>query len=310
MTTQQELIPVSAGERLKQHRRAKKLGLSAVSKAIGLDEKVLEAIEEDRAGHMALVYRNGYIRSYARYLKVPEDKITLMLDLSSNNEPALQPVFMTPVKRNPVDNWLRATSYVLASLLIGTLAWQFTHEAVRLTQNGSSLQTTRVEQSGNSTNTSMESNIGSPVNASIASLDHLNHKQPDVALSAIPDTSETELPSAELPTGELLAGELLAGQSELQVSVSADSWVEITDALGLDLEMDLLRAGSTKRYLGTPPFKLVFGRASAVKLSMDGEPVDLAPFTKADVVQMAWPPLSHAANKIPGETTDETPNQN
>ena len=279
MTTQQELLPVSTGEQLKQKRRAKKLGLGTVSKAIGLDEKVLEAIEEDRAGHMAQVYRNGYIRSYARYLKVPEDEIKAMLDSNGNSEPALQPVFTTPVKRNSVDNWLRATSYVLASLLIGTLAWQFTHEAVRLTQSGGSLQTTRVETPGTVTLPADKGTIGSPINASIASLDHLQRKQPEVVLSAIPEAPEVVV---------------VDGQSKLEVSVSADSWVEITDADGLRLEMDLLRAGNTKSYTGNPPFKLVFGRASAVKLSMDGEPVDLAPFTKADVVQMAWPPLLQA----------------
>lgn len=286
MTTQQDLLPVSAGERLKQQRRARKLGLSTVSKAIGLNEKVLEAIEEDRAGHLATVYRNGYIRSYARYLKIPEDEITTMLESQANSEPALQPVFSTPAKRNPVDNWLRATSYVLASLLIGTLAWQFTHEAVRLTQNGNSLQTTQTDLARESEKPTAENTIGHSVNASIASLDHLNPRQPEVRLSSIPDA-----PGSDLSTG----------QSELQVSVSADSWVEISDATGHDLEMDLLRAGSTKSYQGTAPFKLVFGRASAVKLSMDGKPVDLAPFTKADVVQMVWPPLLQAATEEPDQ---------
>ncbi len=286
MTTQQELLPVSAGTRLKQQRRARKLGLTAVSKAIGLDEKVLEAMEEDRISHMATVYRNGHIRSYARFLKMPEDEIALMLESPADSEPVLQPVFATPAKRNPVDNWLRATSYVLASLLIGTLAWQFTHEAVRLTQNGGSLQTTQVDQAGKNEKSSMENTIGNSVNASIASLDHLKLRQPDVVLSTIPDVPHTLLS---------------ATQSKLQVSVSADSWVEISDANGNDLEMDLLRAGSTKNYQGTPPFKLVFGRASAVKLSMNGEPVDLAPFTKADVVQMAWPPLLQAVTEEPDQ---------
>lgn len=285
MTTQQELLSLSTGERLKQQRRAKKLGLNVVSKAIGLDEKVLQAIEEDQAGHMAMVYRNGYIRSYARYLKIPEDEITLMLTSSDTNEPALQPVFTTPAKRNPVDNWLRATSYVLASLLIGTLAWQFTHEAVRLTQNGSSLQTTSMKRVDTGQEIPAENTISSPVNASIASLDNLKRKQPDIILSTIPDTPDNEIPAT--------------GESQLQVSVSADSWVEITDANGLSLEMDLLRAGSAKTYQGMPPFKLVFGRASAVKLSMDGESVDLAPFTKADVVQMAWPPMLQAESESP-----------
>lgn len=283
MTTQQELLPVSTGERLKQQRLKQKLELNVVSKALGLDQNVLEAIEEDRAAHMALVYRNGYIRSYARYLKIPSEDIALMLESSLNNEPALQPVFTTPVKRNSVDNWLRATSYVLASLLIGTLAWQFTHEAVRLTQNGNSLQTSSLNPATDAGTPSDPTN-NSPVNASIASLDNLSkkRKQPEVSLSTIPDeaTDTTTAPAA--------------GQGFLELSVSADSWVEITDADGLELEMDLLRAGSEKTYQGQPPFKLVFGRASAVRLSLDGEAVDLKPYTKADVVQLTWPPALQA----------------
>ena len=124
------------------------------------------------------------------------------------------------------------------------------------------------------------------MNASIASLDNLKLRQPEVTLSPIPDTPDSEVP---------------AGQNQLQITVSADSWVEISDANGQSLEMDLLRAGSTKTYQGEPPFKFVFGRASAVKLSMDGEAVDLAPFTKADVVQMSWPQLLQAESENPDQ---------
>jgi cytoskeleton protein RodZ len=82
----------------------------------------------------------------------------------------------------------------------------------------------------------------------------------------------------------------------LQISVSADSWIEITDANGQELEMDLLRGGSDKAYHGEPPFRILFGRASAVRLSMDGEPVDLTPHTQDDVAQLTWPKKLQADN--------------
>lgn len=288
MTSQQELLSVTVGERLKQQRLAQKLDLSVVSKALGLDRKVLEAIEEDNAAHMAAVYRNGYIRSYAKYLKMPVSDIASMLESSQNVQPALQSVFSMPVKRNSVDNWLRATSYVLASLLIGTLAWQFTHEAVRLTQTGSSLQTTKVDAASENKQP-IDASFADPVNASIASFDNLQknkRKQPEVILSVIPESPLTEA---------------AAEQGLLSLSVSADSWVEISDADGIELEMDLLRAGSEKTYQGQPPFRLIFGRASAVKLNVNGEVVDLKPYTKADVVQLTWPPVLQAEIHIPDQ---------
>ena len=58
---------------------------------------------------------------------------------------------------------------------------------------------------------------------------------------------------------------------------------------GRELEMDLLRGGSEKMYQGKPPFRIRLGRSSAVKLYMDGEAVDLTPFTQDDVTQMTWP---------------------
>ena len=53
----------------------RKLSLADVAKAIILDEKLLGDIEQDKADHIALLYRNGYIRTYAQFLQVPEDEI-------------------------------------------------------------------------------------------------------------------------------------------------------------------------------------------------------------------------------------------
>ncbi len=262
MTEQQELIPLAAGEYLKQQRTTRKLSLAVVANAIKLDETLLRKIEDDEADHIAPVYRNGYIQLYANYLQIPQAEIQQLTDRTMQEETALRTVFSEPPRRNAVDNWLRASSYVLASLLIGTLAWQFTHEAVRLSQNGPAL--------------------AGPVNASIASLTAL-HDGPAKRSDSARQT-EVPLSTASLPEGE----------SRLLVSVSADSWVEINDADGRELEMDLLRGGSQKSYQGKTPFRILIGRASAVRLSMNGRAVDMTPFISDDVVQMTWPPQQPA----------------
>ena len=53
--------------------------------------------------------------------------------------------------------------------------------------------------------------------------------------------------------------------------------------------MDLLRGGSEREYNGKPPFRILFGRASAVRLSVDEQSVDLTAFTQDDVAQLTWP---------------------
>jgi len=280
MNPQQDLIPMATGEYLKQKRLQRNLSLAAVAQAISLDEKLLGDIELDQANRIAPVYRNGYIQVYARYLEIPEKEIQALVSSADSKDPAIRSIFSEPPKRNPIDKWLRATSYVLASLLIGTLAWQFTHEAVRLSQKGSRLPTGE-----ESTATRAQARqVYGPVSASIAPLGALHDNN-----AGVPDTAEQAWAAVSRP---LLAD----GESRLQISVSADSWVEITDAGGQELEMDLLRGGSDKSYHGKPPFRILFGRASSVRLSVDGEAVDLKPFTRDDVVQLTWPQKMQADN--------------
>jgi len=285
---QQDLIPMATGEYLKSLRTKRKLSLADVAKEVILDERVLDAIERDAADHIAVLYRNGYIQTYARFLRVPEDEIPGLLVPAATQQPALQNIFSAPPKRNMAEKWLRASSYVLASLLIGTLAWQFTHEAVRLSQNGSQLQSNAAPETVPAP--AQQQPYSGPVNASIAPLGALHGKNPDgvdTAAKAWAAVTKPALPP--LPEGE----------SRLQLGVSADSWVEITDSTGKQLEMDLLRGGSDRSYHGTPPFRILLGRASAVRLTMDGEEVDLTPYTREDVAQLTWPQEMQAGNREP-----------
>jgi len=283
MSEQQQLIPMATGEYLKQRRLERKLSLQAVAQAVHLDARVLSDIEEEQAGSIAQIYRNGYIQKYARYLEVPEEDIPALLSSGDSSEPPIRSIFSAPPKRNLMDNWLRATSYVLASLLIGTLAWQFTHEAVRLSQNGSALQSGKDADPAPKETSSPAQEVRRTVNASIAPLGALHGQE------------VSELDPAEQAWAAISGPALPEGESRLHLAVSADSWVEITDADGRELEMDLLRGGSDKNYHGKPPFRILLGRASAVRLSMDGESVDLSDYTKEDVAQLTWPQNLRAA---------------
>lgn len=289
MNQQQELIPMATGEYLKALRLEQKLSLSDVAKAVILDEKLLGDIEQDNAAHIALLYWNGYIQTYARFLQVPEDEIEALFVSANKQEPEIHNIFPEPPKRNPMEKWLRATSYVLASLLVGTLAWQFTHEAVRLSQNGPRLQSgeTTGAETENAINPVPQQQLSGPVNASIA------------PLGALHSEGANGMDAAEQAWAALSKPPLPEGESSLQIFVSADSWVEITDANGQELEMDLLRGGSDRNYHGQPPFRILFGRASAVRLSMDGETVDLTRFTQDDVAQLTWPQKLQADNGGP-----------
>ncbi len=277
MSKQPDLYPLATGEHLKQQRLRRKLSLENVASAISLDLELLRDIEADRAIDIATVYKKGYVRAYAHYLKIPEQEISTLVESIGASEMQLRTIFQISTRRNPADRWLRGTSYVLASLLVGTLVWQFTHEAVRLSQNESLFSFGQENQQTRKENANGRQTFSVPVNASITSLGALHTTR-----AGGPDTAEQAWAAVSQPA-------LPEGESRLQVRVSADSWIEITDALGRELEMDLLRGGNEKAYQGTPPFRMLFGQAAAVRLTVDGEPVDLSGFTHENVARITWP---------------------
>jgi cytoskeleton protein RodZ len=274
MSRQKQLIPMATGERLRQQREALGHELGDVATQLHIDEGVMRAIEDDRVQHMAPLYRRGYIRSYARFLDFDAAEIEEMLEEVGNELPELHTVFPEAGHPRQAERWIKATSYVLASLLVGTLAWQFTYEAVRLSQDRgiSEVSPGAAGRAPGASKDATPTAGAGHVNASIAALEKLPRQRSQSgdagaqAWSAIQQASKAE--------------------SLLELTASGDSWVEITDATGRQLEMDLLRGGSSKRYRGLAPFSIQFGRASALKLTQNGEQVDLEPFTQGDVTQM------------------------
>ena len=131
---------------------------------------------------------------------------------------------------------------------------------------------------------------GAPhVNASIAALDVLKEAREgrnsagSEAWAALQHSRQERATASPLGDDEFI----------LELTASGDSWVEIKDAQGRQLEIDLVRGGSSKQYKGQAPFSIQLGRASAVSLFLDGQPVDLAPFTVGNVTQMKLDGSNH-----------------
>jgi cytoskeleton protein RodZ len=73
------------------------------------------------------------------------------------------------------------------------------------------------------------------------------------------------------------------GNDKLAFSFSDECWVEVTDATGESIYGDLNRAGDSLVVYGTAPFDVLFGKATAVQLAFNGEPVALSEHTSADL---------------------------
>jgi cytoskeleton protein RodZ len=273
------------GDVLRYEREQQGLTLELAAAKSRIKLTVLEAIETGETGDIPSVYLRGYIRNYARFLGVDTAGLEPEIVQVKGAEPQVRTVFTMKNRRNAGEKWLKASSYLVASALIATLAWQFTHEAVRFTQGESKLTSSpeSTDLSGE-TQRSEARPSNTHLNASIASMETLG-KPGKIASDSAAEQAWAAINEKTEPT-------LMASSDihRLSITTSADTWVEIKDASGNQLEMDLIRAGSSRDYSGMAPFEVMIGRASAVELGMDGLAVDLGPHTRGNVARVTLRP--------------------
>ena len=95
-------------------------------------------------------------------------------------------------------------------------------------------------------------------------------------------------PANTNPTSQALPSKLLPSAELPQLMfVFADrAWVEVKDATGRVLLAQNSMPQTQQRVSGKPPFDIVIGNASRVKLLYEDQPVDLQPYTKVDVARL------------------------
>lgn len=299
MTAQNELIPMRPGDLLRHQREKAGLTVGRAAELSRIKPSILTAIESGETGEIPAVYLRGYVRNYARFLGVDAAAIEESLQHLHGAEPAIQSVFSVPNARGRTEKWLKASSYLAATAVIAALVWQFTHEAVRFSQRDSQLSSAAAVPS----KPAGQDEDGTPaarrpakshLNASIASVEMIERRKElggkavaEQAWAAISgQTGATEPGLTEQGAPEAGANEPAAGLHRLTISTSADTWVEILDGAGTQLELDLIRAGSERAYSGPRPFRVMVGRASAVVMTIDGEAVDLGPHTRGNVARL------------------------
>ncbi|HET6565743.1 MAG TPA: RodZ domain-containing protein, partial [Xanthomonadales bacterium] len=277
--------------------------LEQASREARIRQDHLVAIESGQTQHIPQVYLNGYIRSYARYLGLPAGAIDKHLVHARGSEPSVQSVFSSALPRSRDDRWFKATSYVLASVVVIALVWQFTTEAVRFSQGepvarSSGANPDFAEEQGpgvDSANSSKGSRqpAKSHLQASIAPLEDVQRRRPQISRSG----AESAWSAITDQAGPSLVPEtpMVEGEQSFSIQASADSWVEIVDGNGKKIEMDLLRAGKGREYVAAAPVRLLLGRAASIELTHNGELVDLAPYTRGNVARITL-----------GDSTDES----
>ena len=235
------------GARLRAAREKRGLTVLQAAEKLHVDARILEALEaQDFALLGADVYVRGHLRRYAE--AVGESPAELQELYAGSARPA--PPDLTRIARS--DSGRRSSPLVRPALLLvvgcalAGLLWWF------LNLPHESAQPLSAAPPAASTSSAARGAAGANGTA------------------ATPERGAARAPAAgSLPTSS-------TGQMQLDLSFSALSWVEISDADGRRLLHGLYAPGSAREVTGTAPLRVVLGNAPAVALKLNGRPVTTA----------------------------------
>ncbi len=262
---------------LRQARQTLGLTPADLAHQLNLDTRLIEALErEDKEALPAAVYVRGYLRRLAATLKLDEAELQqAYLRLVGTVEPVhlrhTPPIEAMKAPRGTGRRFPWAgLVLVLGVVAAGIYGARFLPEHW------------------------LDGPFGPPAEegAMLSPVPTLPVESASVPLApSIP--LDIEPPPEQAPVAVPMVGEVVApvpAQAEAQSAEPAamrglelrvtkgESWVQVKDAGGHVLLEETLKSGTVRQVEGARPLQVVIGNRAALTLSLDGKPVDLAPY--------------------------------
>lgn len=247
------------GSVLRAAREVRGLTVFEVAQSLKFGPRQIEALEADdyRTLPSGTTFLRGFIRGYAKLLKLDPEPLLAMLDVRA---PAAAPDVRAPqnmgIAETPMTGGRRASkplllgSVVLAVLAAGLAVWQFV---------GQPQQSPAVQ----------------PAPADTTPIDGDAVRPSEIRVEPTPAPAEPA-PVAMIP----------ADTHQLVFTFQAKSWVEVKDATQHVVFSAENVPGSRQVVTGKPPFQVVIGNATQVEVQYDDRQIDLKPHIRAEVARL------------------------
>lgn len=247
--------PQALGARLRAERERRGMSTQKIANGMRVDEWVIEALESGDYQRIGpAVYAKGHLKKYASLLDIsPLAPAAAALPVPARGVPP-PPIVRLDLPKDHQALWPRIGTVAAAAVLAGGIFWW------REVHQGSSVPLSATEPPAHpdvvpSRAPTEEGLAPATATAAVAS--------PLTQAAATPATL-SKAPSAG--EADLTPG---VGKARLQLSFSADSWVDIRDYSGKRLFAGNGRANSVKTIAGMAPFRVHLRSASGVQLQLN-----------------------------------------
>lgn len=286
------------GHQLRDARDSHGFTLADVASRLKLPIKLIEKLESDNyEGMTEGVFLRGYLRSYARLVGVPVEQAASVAAAHTHAVPLIATGTISR-SRYLFDRYsVSATYLVLTAIIVVPAVWLATHGG--LEQNLA--RTTPLDPPA-VVSPAAEHDVAADALAAGGGVDEVAGTTPIVdspqdaanrAAAADPApviASMTPFVAAQPPTQNFtsIAPETSAsaGSHTLNLKLSQQSWVEVTDADGRKLEYGMLAAGSEHTYRSDGQLSVRLGNAQGTQVLTDGRAIDLTPFQRGNVAHV------------------------
>ncbi len=259
---------VSVGRVLSLAREGAGMSVEEAAAKLRLSVRQVTALEADDASVLpSPAFVRGFIRNYAKLLELNAEELLQAYPGQSGQG---QPVNISlqseniPIHTQEKRLWL---PYLMASMVVGVAlaGWLFYMEYAD--------QTLRKDASANPVETKPTAVAAVPQPLPVElTPEQVSAAAVPVAVSAVqPETLQPAVP---------------ATSAKLVLTVKESSWISVTDRDGKELLNKSHPAGSQAVVEGVPPFSIIIGNSAGVALSYNDKPVDLVPYTKANVARL------------------------
>lgn len=270
------------GKRLAAIREKNGVTVSAVAAELRLEPKMVELIEAEDLDQLPTApFVKGYLRHYARMMDVD---VTPILEAYGRVCGADAPG-LTKINRlyesTSKDAAPRSTTWIIVAVIVVSLAaWWWTQ---LITFKNAPEEEAVVELSEAVPATAMDTvpvDNGAAVNG-----------EAGVELLLPQLQGSVETPAAVSPAPESVAVVktevatplVVAGTSTITLKFTQESWVDIADATGARLFVDLAKSNSSQIVTGKPPFNVLLGNSEGVAIEYNGKPYDQRPHNSKGV---------------------------
>ncbi len=276
------------GAALRKAREKLALSMEDVAHELRLSVSQIKALEADNYTDLpGMTYVRGYLRSYARLVKIDEDLVLPPFQPDPVSSPAR--TIAQPIRRQAKsgDRWVRMISYSVVVVLVAlvVLWWQ---TQVGLDFNDGLFTQKSGDDAGQDPSPGGAPRVETVVTSSFKqAAGEASGPAPDIVPRSEPEASEGHVDSSanQQATSAKIKSPLRVDTDQAQPATAMivltfkdASWAEIRDATNKRLLHQSLNPGRVVSVEGVPPFRVFLGNASAVSLEYNGKPFDLTPY--------------------------------